>query len=148
VGIENVVESLELRMNRMISFLPERRRPYFNELEKRFTAKGILLAGPLLHLGRRSYHLHCSLSTAGSVHTRKYDGLIIDEVHYLKDWSLHVKSLHDSFPNKKIWLSDSSSVVLRKGVVDLSRRFVVHNLPLMSLESKDNRESSNKFLKK
>jgi len=62
-----------------------------------------------------------------------YDGLIIDEVHYLKDWSLHIKSLYDSFPNKPIWLSDSSSIVLRKRIADLSRRFVVHQLPLMSL---------------
>jgi hypothetical protein len=87
VGIENVVESLELRMNRMISFLPERRRPYFNELEKRFTAKGILLAGPLLHLGHDPIIYTVPFQQLAQYRLVNYDGLIIDEVHYLKDWS-------------------------------------------------------------
>ena len=151
MSIENIVESLELRMKRMISFLPKRRRPYFKELEPHFTSRGILLAGPrgsgkttfLLSLAQGQNLLYVSaddpiiytvpFQELAQYILINYDGLIIDEVHYLKDWSLHVKSLYDSFPNKTIWLSDSSSVVLRKGVVDLSRRFVVHNLPLMSL---------------
>jgi len=44
-----------------------------------------------------------------------------------------VKNLYDSFPNKKIWLSDSNSVILRKTIADLSRRFVLIKLPVMSL---------------
>ncbi|WP_427365235.1 ATP-binding protein [Candidatus Caldatribacterium saccharofermentans] len=151
MNMENIIESLELRMKRMISFLPERRRPYFNELEKRFAARGILLAGPrgsgkttfLLSLAQKRNLFYIStddpiiytvpFQELAQYILVNYDGLIIDEVHYLKDWPLHVKSLYDSFPNKTIWLSDSSPAVLRKGVVDLSRRFVVHNLPLMSL---------------
>ncbi|MDN5319272.1 MAG: uncharacterized protein PWR00_1235 [Thermovirga sp.] len=62
-----------------------------------------------------------------------YPGIIIDEVHPLRDWSLTLKALYDGFPNKIIWASDSSSVVLRDGIADLSRRFVPIRLPLMSL---------------
>ncbi|WP_372590313.1 AAA family ATPase [Fervidobacterium pennivorans subsp. carthaginiensis] len=149
--VENVIELLELRMKRVISFLPRKRRPYFEELKRHFTSRGILLAGPrgsgkttfLLSIAEEKNIFYISaddpiiyttpfqdLAQYILIH---YDGLIIDEVHYLKEWSLHIKSLYDSFPNKAIWLSDSSSIILRKGIADLSRRFVVHNLPLMSL---------------
>ncbi|MCD6449749.1 MAG: ATP-binding protein [Thermotogaceae bacterium] len=145
------MESLELRMKRMISFLPKRLRPYFNELKSRFTDRGILLVGPrgggkttfLLTMAkeRNFFYISADDPIIFTVPFQKlaqyilinYNGLIIDEVHYLKDWSLHVKNFYDSFPDKTIWLSDSSSVVLRKGIADLSRRFVVHKLPLMSL---------------
>ncbi|WP_448377139.1 ATP-binding protein [Fervidobacterium sp.] len=148
---ERIFESLELRMKRMISFLPQKRRPFFDKLKLDFTSRGILLTGPrgsgkttfLISLAEENNLFYISaddpimytipfqeLAQYILIH---YDGLIIDEVHYLKDWSLHIKSLYDSFPNKTIWLSDSSSVILRKGIADLSRRFVVHQLPLMSL---------------
>ncbi|MGK5085193.1 AAA family ATPase [Bdellovibrionota bacterium FG-1] len=61
-----------------------------------------------------------------------YEGILVDEVHYAKDWSAHLKALYDSFPQKKIWASDSSAIVLRKGMGDLSRRFLVQRLPLLS----------------
>lgn len=41
--------------------------------------------------------------------------------------------MYDSFPNKKIVISDSSSVLLRRGLGDLSRRFLIKRIPLMSL---------------
>lgn len=59
--------------------------------------------------------------------------IIIDEVHLLRDWGITLKALYDSFPNKTIWVSDSSSVILRSEIADLSRRFVLIRLPLMSL---------------
>lgn len=61
-----------------------------------------------------------------------YDGVIIDEVHFAKDWSQHLKSLYDDFPGKILWASDSSSLVLRQGNADLSRRFVRIAMPLLS----------------
>ena len=61
-----------------------------------------------------------------------YEGVIIDEVHFATKWSLHLKALYDDFPGKYIWISDSSSLVLRKGEGDLSRRYVPIKMPLMS----------------
>ncbi|HEY8541947.1 MAG TPA: AAA family ATPase [Pseudothermotoga sp.] len=62
-----------------------------------------------------------------------YPGIIIDEVHSIPNWTIVLKTLYDSFPNKIIWVADSSSVLLRKSATDLSRRFVLTKLPLMSL---------------
>lgn len=61
-----------------------------------------------------------------------YDGLAIDEVHFSIDWSREIKAIYDSYPTKKIWVSDSSSLQLRKGIADLSRRFPRIQLPLLS----------------
>lgn len=61
-----------------------------------------------------------------------YEGVIIDEIHYASDWSLHLKALYDDFPDKILWVSDSSSLVLRAGESDLSRRYVPIQMPLMS----------------
>ena len=61
-----------------------------------------------------------------------YAGVIVDEVHFAKDWSVHVKAIYDDFPDHLIWISDSSSLILRKGVADLSRRFVKREMPLLS----------------
>ena len=54
--------------------------------------------------------------------------IIIDEVHKQKDWSLDVKALYDSFPDKKIIISGSSrlGIINQKG--DLSRRALIYNL--------------------
>lgn len=61
-----------------------------------------------------------------------YQGLAIDEVHFVSNWSQQLKSIYDSYPQKKIWASDSSSLVLQKGIADLSRRFPRFNMPLLS----------------
>ena len=69
---------------------------------------------------------------ADAAFSEGFDGLVIDEVHHAKDWSLHVKSIYDRFPNKKIWISDSSSLILRQGVGDLSRRMPKVTVPFLS----------------
>ena len=148
---DQIVERLEIRMNRLISFLPEKRRLFFDELEKRFKNRAILLYGPrgvgkttfLLIMAKKHNLLYVpgddpllsqrSFYDLAQTILMNYPGIIIDEVHFLRDWDITVKALYDSFPNKIIWISDSSSVVLRKGVADLSRRFVMIKLPLMSL---------------
>ena len=61
-----------------------------------------------------------------------YAGLIVDEVHFARDWSNHLKALYDDFPEQRLWISDSSSLALRSGVGDLSRRFVPIAMPLQS----------------
>ncbi len=61
-----------------------------------------------------------------------YDVLICDEVHYLNSWSLHLKALYDAHPKKKIIATDSSSLILRNGLGDLSRRFVLEKMGYLS----------------
>ena len=60
------------------------------------------------------------------------DALILDEVHRAQDWGRQVKSLIDSYPNKKFYLSGSSALALRERDADLSRRVVWYKLPGLS----------------
>lgn len=61
-----------------------------------------------------------------------YSGIAVDEVHFTKNWSQDLKAIYDNFPKAKIIASDSSSLILRKGVSDLSRRFIKSHIPLLS----------------
>lgn len=149
--LDRMIEKLELRMNRLISFLPERKRLYFDDLEEQFQSRAILLYGPrgvgkttfLLFMAKKQNLLYisgddplllsCPLHSLIEQILMNYHGIIIDEVHSLPNWSLILKNIYDSFPNRIVWASDSSSVILRQSVVDLSRRFVLIKLPLMSL---------------
>lgn len=149
--LDRMIEKLELRMNRLISFLPERKRLYFDDLEEQFQNRAILLYGPrgvgkttfLLFMAKKQNLLYisgddplllsCPLHSLIEQILMNYHGIIIDEVHSLPNWSLILKNIYDSFPNRIVWASDSSSVILRQTVVDLSRRFVLIKLPLMSL---------------
>lgn len=149
--LDRMIEKLELRMNRLISFLPERKRLYFDDLEEQFQNRAILLYGPrgvgkttfLLFMAKKQNLLYisgddplllsCPLHSLIEQILMNYHGIIIDEVHSLPNWSLILKNIYDSFPNRIVWASDSSSVILRQSVVDLSRRFVLIKLPLMSL---------------
>jgi len=70
--------------------------------------------------------------TVSDIFMLGYEGVIIDEVHYAANWSAQLKALYDDFPGKAIWASDSSSLVLRAGEADLSRRYVPIQMPLMS----------------
>lgn len=63
---------------------------------------------------------------------RGYEGVLIDEVHYANDWARHLKAAYDAFPKCRIIAGDSSTVVLRKELTDLSRRFPVFKMPLLS----------------
>jgi predicted AAA+ superfamily ATPase len=56
----------------------------------------------------------------------------LDEVHFYPQWSMVVKNVYDAFPKIKLTLSDSSSLILRQGNADLSRRFPKTHLPLLS----------------
>lgn len=61
-----------------------------------------------------------------------YEGVFVDEVHYSTNWSKHLKAAYDAFPAHTIIASDSSTIALRKELADLSRRFPVHTIPLLS----------------
>lgn len=62
-----------------------------------------------------------------------YEGVFVDEIHYAADWSRDLKAAYDAYPDKILWASDSSSLALRSGIQDLSRRFLFLRLPLLSL---------------
>ncbi|OGS21935.1 MAG: hypothetical protein A2252_04150 [Elusimicrobia bacterium RIFOXYA2_FULL_39_19] len=58
--------------------------------------------------------------------------IIIDEIHKYPDWQIELKNIIDSFPDKKIIISGSSSLDLKKGKADLSRRLVYYDLKGLS----------------
>ncbi len=136
-------------MQRRIADLPFRIRPFTTE--RGSLPRALILTGPrgvgkttfLLHhaRGRRVLYVsadHPELARASLYEAVKtiflagYAGVIVDEVHYARDWSLHLKALYDDFPDRSLWISDSSSLVLRSGVGDLSRRYLAIHMPLLS----------------
>ncbi|MCX5783436.1 MAG: AAA family ATPase [Elusimicrobia bacterium] len=58
--------------------------------------------------------------------------LIIDEVHKYSNWQVELKNIADTFKGKKILVSGSSSISLKRGKADLSRRFVYYDLKGLS----------------
>lgn len=70
------------------------------------------------------------------------EAIIIDEIHKYPQWDLELKNIIDTFKNKRVLVSGSSSLDLKKGKADLSRRVVYYNLRELSfreyLELKEN----------
>lgn len=58
--------------------------------------------------------------------------LVLDEVHYVKDWQKIVKNLYDDFRKLKIAYTGSSLLRLKAREGDLSRRQVGYELPGLS----------------
>ena len=149
------ITEIESAMSRRIASLPARIRPFTRECGALSSPsafpRALLLTGSrgvgkstfLLHHARESRMLYFSADnpmlageslyeTVKSMFIAGYEGLIVDEVHYARDWSLHLKALYDDFPSHRLWISDSSALVLRLGFGDTSRRFVPIRRPLLS----------------
>jgi len=143
------IPDLEIAMQRRLATLPSMIRPFTAEHAP--LPRAIVLTGPrgigkttfLLHHIEKKRILYLSADNPAIAGISLYDlvkdiffigyeGVIIDEVHFAKDWSLHVKALYDDFPSHSIWISDSSSLVLRSGSGDLSRRYLPIQMPLLS----------------
>ena len=137
-------------MQRRLAAMPKRLRLFTTETER--LPDTLLLTGArgcgkstfLLHHSRGRNMLYVSVDNptvvarplyevVSAIFMQGYEGVILDEVHYAANWSLHLKALCDDFPGKRIWASDSSALVLRAGTGDLSRRYVPLRMPLMSL---------------
>jgi predicted AAA+ superfamily ATPase len=58
--------------------------------------------------------------------------MLLDEIHKYPNWSQELKNIYDSFSNKQIVFSGSSSLNIIKGKFDLSRRSVVYKLTGLS----------------
>lgn len=149
IAAMEIIEMLELNMRRRLEAMPERIRPYTTEY--RTMPKAAIIVGArgcgkstflMYQMGKRKF-LYISLDNpiiaskqlydiVSDVFMHGYDGVILDEVHYADKWSLHLKSLYDDFPGKYIWASDSSTLIMRSGIGDLSRRYVQIKMPMMS----------------
>jgi predicted AAA+ superfamily ATPase len=130
--------------------IPEKLRPFFKTI--RTTNRALLITGArgtgkttymLTQMAGKKYFYFSADSPmtatvplydlVEAIFMEGYEGVFIDEIHYAADWGRHLKALYDSFPDRIIWGSDSSSIVMRGGYADLSRRFVYIHLPLLSL---------------
>lgn len=58
--------------------------------------------------------------------------LVIDEIHKYPSWQIELKNIIDTFGDKKIIISGSSSLDLKRGKADLSRRLSYYDLKGMS----------------
>jgi len=54
--------------------------------------------------------------------------IAFDEIHRTRDWSMQLKSIHDTFPDLKVLASGSSALEIHKGTHDLSRRAVAYRM--------------------
>jgi uncharacterized protein len=145
----DLLEQLETSMRRRMAAMPSALRPF--TLEDRALPRGLVLTGQrgvgkttfLLHHLRGQSILYASADNplladvplydlAHDVFLRGYGGIAIDEVHYAREWSRNVKAVYDDYPDRVVWVSDSSSLVLRSGTADLSRRLVPLRMPLLS----------------
>ncbi len=150
MNLEKLISHLEETHAKLKLSLPHRLRPYYKNLNLE-NIRGALIYGQrgvgkttfLLSISREKPFLYFSADhpflltfplyeVVQKIFSHGYEGVIIDEVHYAKDWSLHLKALYDDYPHHYIWASGSSSLLLKMGVADLSRRFVQTRLPLLS----------------
>ncbi len=149
VQFETLLEKLKQIQSKLIFSLPENQRWISSKITDR---RASLLIGPrgvgkttflISQIKDKNKTLYMSLDNTiiSNINIYEfgewlfnigYEKLIFDEVHSMQNWSQHLKSLYDSNPKKKIIASDSSSLVLKKGIGDLSRRFVNVSLPFLS----------------
>jgi predicted AAA+ superfamily ATPase len=150
LNTDELIQSLEEIKKRKEMELPRLLRPYFEEIDMKnravlvFGSRGVGKTTFLLNRFRDRRMLYLSAdnplvattdlwSIASTAFVRGYEGIIVDEAHYARDWSVHLKAIYDAYPTKLIIASDSSSLILRQGIADLSRRFSRVRIPLMSL---------------
>jgi predicted AAA+ superfamily ATPase len=131
----------------------DKKRHLFNKIN--WDARGICIAGArgtgkttliLQHLTERYDRDKClyvsgdniNIIAEGLFNTAKdffaFGGetFVVDEVHKYPDWSQEVKNIYDSFPQKSIIISGSSTLDLTKARYDLSRRVVYYRLEGLS----------------
>lgn len=147
--LEEIIDRLTQTQERLLAHSPVKRRDRLTRLH--VTDQAALLVGPrgtgkttwLLSQAEAGHTLYLSADhpllvsiplyeLIEAIFLRGYEGVLIDEVHYAADWARHLKAAYDAFPGKVFRASDSNAIVLRKGMADLSRRFPVYSMPLLS----------------
>ncbi len=143
------IERARINQERLLAHQPVKVRQYVKQLDIQGRA-GLLIGSRgtgkttwLLRQAEREHFLYLSVDHPAYSNVPLYDlieaafmegyeGVLLDEIHYAVDWSRHLKAAYDTFPAKRLFASDSSTIVLRQGMADLSRRFPVHTMPLLS----------------
>ncbi|BAI79886.1 conserved hypothetical protein [Deferribacter desulfuricans SSM1] len=150
--INNIIDRAELTLERLKLYLPERKRPIYNTI-KIDGIRGALVYGSR-GVGKTTFlidkiansnidFLYISADNplisslplydiVSEIFKKGYDGVVIDEIHHANRWSENLKALYDDYPGRFIWISDSSNLILKRSVADLSRRFVQFRIPFMS----------------
>ena len=150
--ISKIIDQFELTLERLKAYLPGKKRLFYNNIHVD-DVRGALVYG-LRGVGKTTFLIdkiatskqnflyfsadNPSISSlplydiVSAIFKRGYNGVVIDEVHHANKWSEHIKALYDDYPGNSIWISDSSNLILKKSVADLSRRFVQFRIPLMS----------------
>lgn len=154
MNISDVIADFKTTMERKLSAMPKRIRLWSTEYAANNPLpKNMILTG-LRGCGKSTFLLHHAIqngkkmlyfsadnpvlaseniyNVVSAIFLQGYEGVIIDEVHFSRNWSASLKSLYDDFPDRIVWASDSSSLILRKGTADLSRRYVFVQMPFMS----------------
>ena len=142
-----------IHSNVLNSISMDKKRHLYNRIN--WDARGICIAGArgtgkttliLQHLTERYDRDKClyvsgdniNIIAEGLFNTAKdffaFGGetFVVDEVHKYPDWSQEVKNIYDSFPQKSIIISGSSTLDLTKARYDLSRRVVYYRLEGLS----------------
>ena len=149
--IPEIIEEFKAIMKRKLATVPARIRLWTTEYATKHTLpKNMILTGLrgtgkstfllyyATHIGRKMLYFSADnprlsalslYEVAAAIFMQGYDGVIIDEVHFARNWSAHLKSLYDDFPDRFVWASDSSALVLRNGKLDhetINKNFTGH----------------------
>ncbi|MEJ5226834.1 ATP-binding protein [Thermodesulfovibrio sp.] len=150
LNIKSLIEKLELIHQRLKLAIPKNLRPYYENLDIDHS-RGLIVYGQR-GVGKTTFLLYRTLNKpflyvsvdhplvtdiniyelTEAVFKAGYQGIVLDEVQYAKDWAVQLKALYDSFPDLYIWASGSSSLMLKSGSADFSRRFIFKRIPLLS----------------
>ena len=71
--------------------------------------------------------------------------LIIDEIHKIKNFEIDLKLIYDSFFTLNVLFTGSNAIAIDNAKADLSRRAVIHILPVLSFREFLELETNKKF---
>jgi len=71
--------------------------------------------------------------------------LIIDEIHKIKNFEIDLKLIYDSFFSLNVVFTGSNAIAIDNDKADLSRRVVIHRLPVLSFREFLELETKEKF---
>ncbi|MEA1916345.1 MAG: AAA family ATPase [Campylobacterota bacterium] len=71
--------------------------------------------------------------------------LIIDEIHKIKNFEIDLKLIYDSFFSLNVVFTGSNAIAIDNAKADLSRRAVIHRLPVLSFREFLELETKEKF---
>ena len=132
MNISDVIADFKTTMERKLSAMPKRIRLWSTEYAaNKPLPKNMILTG-LRGCGKSTFMLYHAIQSGkkmlyfsadnpvlaseniynvvSAIFLQGYEGVIIDEVHFSRNWSASLKSLYDDFPDRIVWASDSGHV--------------------------------------